>query len=277
MKNRFSRQGRPLHCRLPILPTFFYEGEGTGGGGSTTPPAPAPTNPADVAARYSGDVVRMASHISTLESENYKHREKARDDERTISDLKAKLPGADTVVLPKAKIELLEKYEKLGTPEVLTTELETGRVARGRVAEVEKAATLEKAAKVAGLKPGLLKIVGKDLPIAVREVEIADAEGKTSKVERAFIVGKNGDAETLTPLADHFKSQGEDVLQSLLDDNSGGQTGGSGNHNSNGNGSGSGFQYPAQSGGTGGQNNAPASYAGGLYAQHNAPVAKQGS
>ncbi|RYX83962.1 hypothetical protein EON83_12555 [bacterium] len=271
MKNRFLRHGRLLHCRLPILPTFLYEGEGTGGGGSTTPPTPAPpVNPADVAARYSGDAIRMASHISTLEHDNFNYRDKIRDKDREITDLKAKVPGADVVVLPKAKAELLEKYEKFGPPDTLSTELETGRAAKGRVAEVEKAATIEKAAKVASLKPGLLKIVGKDLPIAVREVDIADAEGKTSKVERAFIVGKNGDAETLTPLADYFKAQGEDVFQSLIatDDNAS-------NGNQNNGSAGGGFQYPAQINGGGNSNNDPASYAGGLYAQHNAPQAKQ--
>jgi hypothetical protein len=250
---------RRFHRFIDGLPLFLHQqggGEGGGAAGNTNPPpAPHRENPADVAARYSGDAIRMASKISELESDNFNYRDKIRDRDREISDLKKAVPAEGALVLTGDDAKAWPEYQKLGKPEDLSKTIQDGRAALAKNAETEKQTTLDEAAKYGdGTRPfkaGLLKLAAKDLNVQMREVDVTDSEGKVTKAKQPFVLLKEGDTETPVPLAKHLKTQDEDVFNSLFDDGSGN---GSGSQNGQQNGSqqqSGGFQYPAQQGGTG--------------------------
>lgn len=252
MISRFGRKVRPfLFFRAPELSAqCFFEGEGTGGGGAGggggNNEAPARPNPADIVARYSGDTVRMAGQIVDVERDNYTLRRKRDDLQRELDALKGKVPGEGAVVLTPEQAKAWAAYEKMGKPEDISRDLEAGRGAIVERDGYKRAQALEAAAKAANFKPGLLKVVAKDLDVQMREVEATDAEGKTVKEQRPFVVVKDGDKETLTGLREHFKAQGQDVLDSL-DAGEGGQQDAQ-------NGQNNGTFYPAQGVGGGGGN-----------------------
>jgi len=195
----------------------FFEGEGGGGGGGgASDDPPARQNPADVAARYSGDAVRMASQIVELERDNYNLRSKNRDFKAEVETLKGKVPGEGAVVLTADQAKALEAYQKLGKPDELATQLEAGRTALAESDTFKKAIALEQAAKVANFKPGVLKLLGRDLNIEIREVEVQKEDGTTEKKVAAFVKLQDAaGAASEKPLRDYFKEQGEDVLSSL--------------------------------------------------------------
>jgi hypothetical protein len=219
--------------------------------------------------RYNNDSAALARDLL---AENAKLRSERRDLREDLTKATAKVPAEGAVVLtgddakawqtykeqsgqgavlvPKDKAAALEAYEKHGTPEVVAQQLESGKVASVEVAQRKRAETLEVAAKSVGFKTGLLKLAAKDLDVQMREVDVTDAEGKTSKVQKPFVVVKDGDKENLTPLVDHFKAAGEDVLADLQDTSGGGGTGGGNNQQQQNNGGG--IQFPAQGASKGG-------------------------
>jgi hypothetical protein len=259
------RFGMQFGIVLPTLCLAPDDGGGNGGGGSGAGSGSGSgsenhggrQNPADIVARYNGDAVRLASDLSASEARNYDLRDKNRDLRHEVETLKKQVPGEGTLVLTKEQAAQWEAFQKLNLkPDEITAQLAAGKTAIEENAAHKRATALEKAAKIANFKPGVLKLLGKDLNVEVREVEVTDAEGKITKVERAFVVSKDGDKETLTGLREFFKAQGEDVLASLEageGDYSGGYSGGYANGGANGGNAGGagGVHYPAQGAGGG--------------------------
>lgn len=269
---------------LPGMPhgvQWLLNGEGTGGAGGSGSGGSGSggsggsggdsggerrQNPADYLTRYNNDAVRLASELCDSERSNFNLREKNRTLVTENDGLKAKLPGAThgegALVLNKEQAAQWEGFQNLGLkPDEITAQLGAGSTAIAENTAFKRAATLDEAAKILSFKPGVLKLLAKDLNVELREVEVTDTEGNTSKQKRAYIVGKDGDKETLTGLQEYFRAQGEDVLATLVDDgqnylspnNSGtsGRTNGNINGSSHG-GSNGGTPYPAQGGGGGG-------------------------
>lgn len=158
--------------------------------------------------------------------------------------------GEGAAVLPKDRAARLDAYEKLGAPDALATQLESGKAAFEKNARRERADSLGNAAKFkmnvdgqeATFKPSLLKAVAKDWDVRMRETEVTDAQGKVTKEERPFVVTRDGEAETFTPLAERVKAEGDDVYRDMLafeDDSNGGQGGAN-----------TGIQFPSQGGGS---------------------------
>lgn len=164
--------------------------------------------------------------------------------------------GQGAVLVPKDKVTALEAYEKLGTPDVVTKEIESGKAASTKNAERERTDNLVAVAKFGNgekaFKPALLKLAAKDLDVQMREVEVTDAQGKITKQQRPFVVTKDGDKENLTPFNDHLKAQGEDVIPALIDTESDSSAGGSGGGEQQQNNNTGGINFPAQGGGKGG-------------------------
>lgn len=131
--------------------------------------------------------------------------------------------GEGAAILPKSKAAHLAEYEKLGAPEALTTQLESGKAAFEKNARRERAEGIEAAAKfkmnVDGREATFnasLKAVAKDWNVVMREVEVTDAQGVVSKEQRPFVVTKEGEADKFTPLAERVKAEGEDVYRDML-------------------------------------------------------------
>ena len=223
--------------------------------------------------RHNNDASALAAHLL---SENAQLRGERRDLRKEVTTLTAKVPGDGTLVLsgddvkawqaykeqsgqgavlvPKAKADALEAYEKLGAPDMLAKEVEDGKAASTKNAERERTDNLAAVAKFGNgeksFKPALLKLATNGLDVQMREVDVLDGQGKTTKEKRPFVVGKDGDKESLTPLVEHItKSQGEDVLQAMIDENDS-SAGGSGQQQQQTNTGG--ITFPAQGGGKGG-------------------------
>lgn len=249
---------------LPFGVTWCLEGEGTGGGtgsgsgsgsgGSNDPPHRETA--ASVVAQYNGDAIRLAGDLADARHDNFKLRDKNRDLQRDLEAAKTRVPGEGAVVLTPEQATQWAEFQKLTLkPADIATQLTAGQAAIKERDGLKHTATLEEAAKLANFKPGVLKLLAKDLPVSVREVDVPDAEGKTTKQPRAFVVGRNGEQETLTPLRDYFSAQGNDVLASL-------EAGKNSTDNAQGaaqgayNGYLGGTPYPPQGGGTNGVVNA---------------------
>lgn len=241
---------------------ILFAPEGEGGGGSGEPPVHKPTA-TEVINRYSGDQIRMAEQIAKLEGEAYIAREKARDQDRIVTDLKAKVPADGTKVLSPAEAKSWDAYQEFGKPEELKTTLDTGKAAIAERDAFKKAATIESAAKAANFKPGVLKILGKDLDIEIKEIDVQTEDGATAKKPMAFVKTKDSaGVESEKALRDYFKEQGEDVLGSL-------EAGESENDNGSGTHS-TAMPFPAQTAGGGQAKSTFASLGARRYA-HNEP------
>jgi hypothetical protein len=249
---------------MPHGVQWCLEGEGTGGGSGGAGAGSGGTgggsgndngrqNPADVVARYNGDAVRLASDLSQSEARNYDLREKNRDLKAENEALKKQVPGEGAVVLTKEQAALWDGFQKLNLkPEEITTQLAAGAAAITENTTFKRLSTLDEAAKALSFKPGVLKLLAKDLNVEMREVEVTDAEGKIEKQKRPFIVAKDGDKETLTGLQEYFKAQGDDVLATLQDDGQNYSASNNGHANGNNGNLNGGTPYPAQGGGSGG-------------------------
>ena len=256
----FRRFGHGIEANHGLV---FFEEPGEKGGGGNVPPR---ENPADIAAKYSGDVVRMASDLSSAQHDNFKLREDKRNLNATITGLQAKVPAEGAVILIGDDVKVWEAYNALGKPEEVKTAVETGKAAISERDTFKRDQVLADAAKEARLKPGLLKILAKDLDVQIREVDVVSEDGTTTtKAKRPVVVTKNGDQTSDKPLRDFFKEQGEDVLQSLEAGESDGQF-----QQPNAQG---GVTYPVQGAGSPAAKTNFGALAAGRY-DHNAPKAE---
>lgn len=210
MRNRFGIS--PFLLGMTML---FEADSGGGSGGNDDPPAPR-NAPSEVINRYGNDTIRMAEKVSELERDNYKLREQRRSLQAENETFKGKVPGEGALVLSKEQVKLWDEYNAFGKPEEVKTALESGKSAIAERDGFTRTATIDSAAKAAHFKPGLLKMLGRDLNIEVRETELQKEDGTTEKRPAAFVKLKDSaGVESETPLRDYFKAQGDDVLASL--------------------------------------------------------------
>ena len=262
MKNFYQKiLAGALLCRYSDLPMMLHtpegnpgSGGGAGGGGGNS--GQQRENTADVAGRFNGDAARHANRISDVEHDNFQYREKLRDRDARIKELEGKVPASESVILTKEQAAQWDAYQKLGAPDVVTKDLESGRAAITKNSARDKAETLEAAAKSVGFKPGLLKLLAPTLDVQMREVEVENDEGQKSKVQRPFVVTKDGDNEKVVGLVEHFKAQGDDVLATLQAQDSGEAPDDTRGHDGGG-----GVNYPAQNAGNNGAANKTEPYA----------------
>ena len=254
MKNFYSKiLAGALLCRYSDLPMLLHQQNdpGTGGGGGGTGGGAGGQqreNTADVAGRFNGETVRMASRISDVEHDNFNYREKLRDRDARIKELEGKVPSAESVILTKEQAAQWEAYQQIGKPEDVAKELDSGRAAITKNAARDKAETLEAAAKSVGFKPGLLKLLAPTLDVQMREVEVENEDGQKSKVQRPFVITKDGDNEKVVGLVEHFKAQGDDVLATLQAESRDADEASDDSQDDNG----GGVKYPAQKSGNNG-------------------------
>lgn len=206
------------------IPQWFCEVDKGGGGSSapTTPSALPREEPAELVARYGGDALRLAGDLVERERDNFALREKNRDLRRENETLKQAVPEG-ALVLSGEQAEQWQAFSQLNLPvPEIRAQLTAGQSAITERDVLVRAATLEEAAKLAGFKPGVLRLLAKDLAIEVREDETTTGNDQTGKQRRAYVVSRdegsdnrgNG-SETLTDLREYFRAQGEDVLSSL--------------------------------------------------------------
>ena len=268
-----TRRSQPFAARLLAMPLFLAQVPPRGDGGVADDKDKEVQNLTNLLARHNNDANSLARDLL---GENAKLRRERADLREENTKLTAKVPADGTLVLsgddvkawqaykdqtgqgavliPKAEVESLEGYKKLGALDVVTKELTDGKAASETNATRSRADSLVAVAKFGNgekaFKPGLLKLATKDLDVQMREVDVTDAQGKVTKQERPFVVSKGGDKEKLTPFNDHLKAQGEDVIPSLIDtENDSSAVGNGGGEQQQQQNNGGGINFPAQGGG----------------------------
>lgn len=144
------------------------------------------------------EVTTLRKKIDTLESDNVNLREKRRELEKTVQSLEGKVPADGTVVLPKADADALAAYQELGKPDELKTQLETGRTAAQKAAELARRQSITDAAG----KQFNARALERFLPADAELSQQGEGDGK------AWVV-KQGDATK--PLADVVKELESDL------------------------------------------------------------------
>lgn len=204
----------------PAFPVSLHSADDGGGGGNVedTPEQRAEKIAADVQKKLDAILTKsggdQASALTTLIKQNHSLENAKNTAETRLRELQVQLPDDAT----KAEIAA---WRALGLkPDELKTELETGRSAKARVAEVERLSELEKAAKEVGFKPNVLKRLSPALPVISKEVDVKGEDGKFTKETRYFF--KDGDKET--EISDFFEGDTEALELLRATDSSSGST-----------------------------------------------------
>lgn len=192
-----------LFALLSMLPFILFDQDGGGGGGDGggggTPPAQSPndTPPAiqNLINRNNGDA--MAA-IATLLSENAQ----LRADRRALRE---KLPADGSIVLTGEQAQFWSTLDATKLDAAKLKELQDAATERDQLRadrdKLQRNATINDAANVAGFKPTVLATLIGDL-----SVEIDDGETRVAYV-------KDGDKRT--PLVDYAAQHWADFLPSL--------------------------------------------------------------
>lgn len=187
-----------------------------------------------------------------LYTDNYELREQNRRLAEQVE--RAKLPNG-AVVLTGDNLRAWNEFQSLGTVADVKTRLEQASRDSAYRQQIERSQQLEAAAKLEGWKPGLLKVLGRDLQVTIEETEVPSEEGNGQfvKVKRPFVVTKDAQGtEQKQPLREHFQALGEDVVASLQDQGTAATSAGAGSY------SGSGTSSGTSSGTAAGQQQAAA-------------------
>lgn len=184
--------------------TWF--GDGTGDP-NPNPPTPATTTQTTANPRqgYEGLVQRQGSVDAAaflLYQENHTYREKLRETEQQLKDLRAKLPDEGTVILDADKAKAWEAYQGLGAPDEV-------KKIKDEYTGLKRQAHFRAVAEVHGFNPVVLAGLpgAADLTIELGE---ETANGKTVKV--AYVVQQDGKK---IALPDYAKQTWEPFLPAL--------------------------------------------------------------
>lgn len=121
--HRWTRHGLRIPLRDPLPPRDGdgdggEGGGGGGGGGGTRTQEPDLGDFSSEAVETARTLIKRHGHplraLATLATENHSYRERHREDQEAIKDLKGKLPTDGSVAVPKGEAALLEDYKALG-------------------------------------------------------------------------------------------------------------------------------------------------------------------
>lgn len=113
--------------------------------------------------------------------------------ERTIAELRAKVPADGYVVLPKAEAENFAKLKALGTVDEIQTGMKERDSLKGEVGKTKAERAARDAAAAAGLDADafVAYALRENLPVEMRDTQVTD-KGKTTTKKMPF-VQKPGD------------------------------------------------------------------------------------
>jgi hypothetical protein len=132
--------------------------------------------------------------IGDLEKDNGTQREE-------IRLFKEKLPKDNEVVLPKAKADLLPKYEKLGKPEEIEKQLTEGVQAKEDLTITKQKESALKFVRASGLSEDSVETL-----IAIPALKDAKFEVRKGKVRDRNGIEKDGDVGYITLAGDNQKA-----------------------------------------------------------------------
>lgn len=187
-------------------------------------------NVASILKKNDGDATKVAE---TLLSENAKLREDKRNLKEENEKIKKTVPIEGAIVLTAEEAKDWEAFKALGKPDELKKKVDAHAVLEKKVADAERSALVEEAAKSSGFKPQVLAKLVDGLEIEMKEVPKPNDKGETVMVRVAFVKTDSG----TKPLADHAKETWGDFMPSLTETPNGGP-----------NPNGTGVQYPNNGG-----------------------------
>lgn len=181
----------------------------------TTPKTEEHDDPLASGGRLAPDRLK-AEHGSTeaaLRALAYKLNDVERDNKRyrdEIKDLKAKVPGGDSVVLAGDELKEYQGFKALGSLDDVSKKLKAGEEATAKIASFERDAHLRSIAEAAGVNYDVLKIApgASDLTFEVK------GEGDEKKVT---VTHKNGeDKEVVTDFKAYADEHWRPIAASLF-------------------------------------------------------------
>lgn len=143
--------------------------------------------------------------------ENVIARERRREAEEALEELKKKVPAADAVVLTPEQAKDWTAYQALGKPDEVKTKMST---LEGEIAKRDREIVMASAADAAGYKAAVLtKLPGAEkLKFEVREEQV---DGKATKV--AYVTGSGEGAKT-EKLSEYAEREWKDFIPALSAD-----------------------------------------------------------